>query len=98
MLIEKKNIKKTEQELPLNIYAFFDRFTKERIDKAIDNLTPKERIILNKYYDIYTGTYTYNSELTEENQETIMKVINKIHNYLDSKKYIKQRDDKNGHK
>lgn len=65
-------------ELPLNIYEVDDRYSKEDVEKQIDELEPFERIIINKFYDIYTGKLCISDNVTPYEKEQIVIIINKI--------------------
>lgn len=64
--------------LPSNIYNVDDRYTKEEVEMQIDVLEPFERLILNKFYDIYIGNLHKVQNITPYEKEQIVKVINKI--------------------
>ena len=64
--------------LPLNIYEVDDKYLKEDVEKQIDELEPYERIIINKFYDIYTGKLHVLDNITPYEKEQIVIIINKI--------------------
>ena len=64
--------------LTLNIYEIDDRYLKEDVEKQIDELEPYERIIINKFYDIYTGKLRILDNVTPYEKEQIVIIINKI--------------------
>ena len=64
--------------LPINIYNIDERYTKEEVEMQIDKLEPFERIILNKFYDIYTGELRDVQNITSYEKKQILEVINKI--------------------
>ena len=64
--------------LPLNIYEVDDRYLNDDVEKQIDELEPYERIIINKFYDIYTGKLRVLDNITSYEKEQIVIIINKI--------------------
>lgn len=64
--------------LPINIFNVDERYTKEEVEIQIDQLEPFERLILNKFYDIYTGDLHDIRNITQYEKEQIIKVISKI--------------------
>lgn len=52
-----KEVDEEEFELPRNIYDYFSGNSSNDIDKAIVMLSTSERLLLSKYYDVYTGDF-----------------------------------------
>ena len=78
-----------------NLYQMYNEESIDKIDKAIDNLTPTERLELYKYYDMYTGNFIYKENLTQEQIKSIISIIQKIEDSLPidmrkHKKYTKK--------
>ena len=67
-----------ETVLPRNIYKIDDIHEKDDVEKQIDILQPFERLILNKFYDIYTGELRNVTNITMYEKEQIALIIEKV--------------------
>ena len=72
--------------LPKNIYGYFIDNTKDEVDISIEKLTSKERLVLFEFYDMYTGEFYLEKQITENKKIELYAILVKIDTELKSKK------------
>jgi DNA-directed RNA polymerase specialized sigma subunit len=87
-----------EATLPQNIYNIDSTRDKNDVEKQIDELQPFERLVLNKFYDMYTGELRNVTNVTFYEKEQIVIIVDKIRKGLFDVKRTSTRIDDNQEK
>ena len=94
--VHSKRIRETV--LPQNIYSIDSTRDKNDVEKQIDVLQPFERLVLNKFYDMYTGDLRSVTNVTFYEKEQIVMIVEKIRKGLFDVKRTSTRLDDNQEK
>ncbi len=99
-LLKKKIDDKKEQEkidtleeivLPRNLYDYFTNNTQFEVDKAISNLSPSDRLVLSKCYDVYTGDYKNENLASFKDRKEILSILKTIEFNLPKRNKTKKK-------
>ena len=100
-ILKKKIDDKKEQQkldnleeiiLPRNIYDYFVGNTQSEIDKAIENLSSSDRLVLSKCYDIFSGEYKSENLASFKDRKDILIILKKIDFNLPKRNKTKKKD------